>query len=152
MANNKNKYTTIFFFLVFFILFLIPSGLALGEDGAIYSVTIFALLLPITLFIVAVQTERFFDHPITDLLARRAIIAFSLMLMVYNTSLMMSLANFASLGITKQLGMFTFIYAWGSIVMIIFLVIKTILDWILLAKDMAKTKRMGGEDDEEGGY
>jgi len=123
-----------------------PSGTKNKDNGASIGIIIFILIINITLFILGFK-EKILKNQFTNLILKRSLILISIFLMMFNLSIVVSVAQSSGIPLTKELFMYMEIFGWAGYVGMIILSFSTVVEFSKMLKAKKTNERMGFDED-----
>lgn len=111
------------------------------------AITLFVLFVSFGLFILPF-VKQFSKFEITNLILKRACWTIAIYLMVLNSAIMATIAEFAGIDLTAEMFRYMWLFGTAGYVLMGFMVLKTLFDVIKLYK-IKKTKERTGESDDD---
>lgn len=115
-----------------------------GEMASL-SVTIFVLVITGSLFALGILANPS-RNPVANIIMKRVCIELGLFLMSLNTAIVITIASYAGLGIDQELFRYLWIINWSIYLFMVFIAWTTLTNVLKMMQQMAKSKRMEGED------
>ena len=113
-----------------------------GEDNmGTFSITFFIMTITAALFILPFYVKRFHTEDWIDTLIRRAILCVAIYLMVMNSAIMATIADFTGINLTNEMLRFMWLFGQAGYVALIILVITTLFDVLTLKRQSKINKR-----------
>ena len=107
------------------------------------SITIYILTVTIGVFILGIKGE-FGQNQFYNLIAKRSLIAIGLFLMMFNTSILTTIASNAGVPVTHELlNVYFWIFGWGGVLAFGFVILGTLFQAINMLREMRIDQRMG---------
>ena len=117
-----------------------------GEDDmASLAITLFILSVAAFLFALPFFAGDFSKNGILNLILKRCCWLLATYLMMLNSAIMATIANFAGLGLTKELVRYMWLFGVAGYLLMGYIVFKTLVDIVELWKKTASEERMGGD-------
>jgi len=118
------------------------------EDNMVsLGIFIFLLLLNAALFILPFKIP-FTDEEVTNNIIKKIVFIFAFVILIFNTTIFITMADNAGLGITHELFVFQWVFLKALYVVMILLFWNIITSTILLWGQKKQKKRMGDTDEE----
>ncbi len=112
------------------------------EMGSL-AVAIFALFSASILLLLPFFKERFAENEMLNVILKRSCWTVGIYLMMLNSGIMISIAQFTGLNINNELTTYIFLFGIGGYLLIFFIVFKTFMDIIKMLNESKKQQRMG---------
>ena len=108
------------------------------------SISLFMFLIIGGLFALGLKFE-FSENIITQLILRRCCFVIGIWMMTYTTTIMMTIADAASLPLLGEMKTLMFIFGWAGYSAMVYLVVKTVFDVVKNYNNMMLNKRMSDD-------
>ena len=108
-------------------------------------ITLFILLIAGVVFALPFMMRKFSDNWFVDLIIRRCCWVISIFMMVFNSSIIATIASYSGIELTSEIFRYMNILAWTGYVAMLYLVAATIFDIVKMYTLNEKKKRMGDE-------
>lgn len=116
-----------------------------GESGAIIAVALFVLSISCGLFMMNMSGMRYALKDWLNFLFRRIVWILLVCSLWLNTSMMMSLADFASLGINGRFVFYLFLFGRIGFVLMFYIAFRTAITTLSMWRIERKKQRMGDD-------
>lgn len=119
--------------------------ITVGVDTEMSSIaiTLFILIISIALYITPFIKKTFVKSEMGNLIIKRGFFIIATYLMTLNSAIMATIANLAGIPITEEMFMYMFLFGWAGYGLMVFLVVKTLLDIVEGYKQKQKEIRIG---------
>lgn len=131
-----------------------PYNISTGDTGNILvqgddemaslSVTLFILLINVAIFALPLFVRFTKNDILNNIMAKMVYIA-GLTFLAFNTTIIVTLAARAGLGVTQELFRYQFIFLWGIWIALIFLFFNMVVSSVQMWRVQKTKKRMGEE-------
>jgi len=111
------------------------------------SVTIFVLAVNLGVFALPFLVD-FSKSQFTNLLLRRCCWVLGIYLLMLNSAIISTIASNAAVPVTSEIFGYMWLLGMAGYVLMGYLVLKTLIDAITLAKQNIRNKRMGGDEED----
>ena len=108
------------------------------------SLSLFLFIIIGGLFALGLKFE-FSENIITQLILRRCCFVIGIWMMTYTTTMMMTIADAASLPLLGEMKTLMFIFGWAGYSAMVYLVVKTVFDVVKNYNNMMLNKRMSDD-------
>ncbi len=110
-------------------------------------ITIFVLMIPLTLLGILLIVPRFHQSTFADFILRRGVYALVFYFLALASAVMAEIVASTSLDLTREMFFYMNILGWAGWVALIILVIGTIFKMPKIWREATMNKRMGGNDE-----
>lgn len=115
------------------------------------SVTLFVGAITFILFFIGLRYDLS-KNPFTNLVLKRCLVLFAMLLLSLDTTMIATMADNASLGITQEIFRYLWLINWTIYLLMVWLVISTILNGLKLWRVISEQKRMGDYENDQGRF
>lgn len=115
---------------------------------AVLAITLFILAIAGSILYMALKVD-FTSKPFTNRVIKRGMITIFAYLMMWNSSIMATIAEFVGINLNQEMFRYMWIFGMAGYVLAGYMVLITLLDVLKMYKIKKNNKRMGKEDDEE---
>jgi len=106
------------------------------------SVTLFILLINIAIFLLPIFV-KFTENPVLNNAMKKMVYILGLVFLAFNTTIIVSLAENAGLGVSTELFRYQFFFLWGIYISLIFLFFNLVVTTVQMWRVEKTKKRMG---------
>jgi hypothetical protein len=119
-----------------------PSGISRVDNPIGIIVPIFSLLINFFILLLSLR-KQILQNEITNFILRRSLMVFGIWLLVLNSGIMASVAEYAGLDLTREMYMFVTIFGWGGYIAMLILVFSSAVQFMSAWKIQKANKRVG---------
>lgn len=119
---------------------VVAAGVTLSLTIFFLALSGFLALLPL---IMDYLRQNFAESIVLNHIIRRACYVVSVFLMMFNSSLLFSLAQTGGLSLNKEILLYIWLFGWGGFLLLVWLVLGTLLDLFKIMKQAAFNERFG---------
>lgn len=113
------------------------------ENMSSLSITLFVLGISSLLFFFGMNKKQLSNNIVTNLIIKRSLIVLSIFLMIQNSAIMAEIAVVGGLDLTREMFMYMFIFGWAGYGLLVYLIVKTIIDMLTMIKQRKQMERTG---------